>query len=432
MDEGIEVFTKQTAGNLQTILQRSTKKPLIVTSSAIGSSNPELQAAKKAQIKIWHRSDLLSTLIQEQPSIVVAGSHGKTTTSTFISTLLALTNQDPTAVVGGVIPYFNSNAHAGQGRFLVAEADESDGSLIKFKAKLGLITNIELDHTDHYPNLEALIETMQIFAKNCEVLLANYDSSVIKKHIKASISWSTKTSEGVDFAALPISVSGSKTIAKVYENGHLTGSIKLPMPGIHNLNNTIAAISVCRVSGMPFKKLQQAVSLLKSPERRFDFRGTWKGRHIVDDYAHHPTEVNATISMARLIVATGETLLPSHPKRLVVAFQPHRYSRTAQFIEEFAIELSKADCVLIAPIYSAQEEPIKGINNKTLASSIRKYNSKIPIYTTSSLDELTALIETNTNIDDLIITMGAGNINRIWDKLREKASAFKMQKSMDR
>ena len=427
--QGIKIFKQQNATNIQTICQNNYVQTLVVVSTAVPNSNPELKAAKKAKLKICHRSDILAALIQQQPSIAVAGSHGKTTTSTFITTLLAKSNQDPTAVIGGVIPYFNSNGHAGLGKLLVAEADESDGSLVKFHAQLGLITNLELDHTDHYPDLNALIKTMKVFSKNCKHLLANYDCPNLRKNIKASNWWSIETSQGVDFAALPVRVDGNQTIADIYEKGQRISQIALPMAGLHNLSNAIAAIAACRLAGTPLNVLQKNISHLKAPGRRFDFRGVWKGRQIVDDYAHHPSEVRATLSMARLMIDSGQSPLPKSPKRLVVIFQPHRYSRINQFLKDFAFSLEKSDLVFIAPVYAAGESPITGTESKSLAICLKKHYPKMPVLVAESLEEITDFVKNHTLENDLVLTLGAGDINKLWEKLRKYNSPNKWQAS---
>jgi len=415
--QGIQIFHKQNATNIQKICINRFLQPLVVTSSAIPDHNPELRAAKKAHLKIFHRSDILASLIKKQPSIVVAGTHGKTTTSTFLTTFLAKANQDPTAVIGGLVPYYNSNSHTGLGKLLIAEADESDGSLVKLQSHLGIITNLELDHTDHYKNLRELINTMKIFGKNCKRLLANHDCPNLKKHIKASAWWSIETCKGVDFSALPIKLDGDQTIADIYEKGLKVGQIILPIPGLHNLSNAIAAIAACRMEGIPFEVLQKNIAYLQTPGRRFDFRGIWKGRQLVDDYAHHPSEVNATLNMARLIIESGTSQLPNQAKRLVTIFEPHRYSRINQFLEDFANALGKSDLVLIAPIYSAGERPIPKASSQTLADCIKEKYPKTPVLAAKSLEELTVFVENYTKKDDLLITMGAGDINQLWERL---------------
>lgn len=426
---GVRVFPEQLASTIETLSQGHGEAPQIVVSSAIPDHNPELKAARSLGLTVLHRSDLLAALIAEQPSIAVAGSHGKTTTSTVITTLLAAAGEDPTAVIGGVVPCYGSNGHAGAGRLLVAEADESDGSLVKFKAHLGVITNLELDHTDHYADLNDLIATLQRFGDGCGRLLANHDDPILREHFQAAAWWSISNSEGVDYAALPVALEGDRTEADFYERGSLVGRIGLPMPGLHNLSNATAALAACRMEGVPFELLQRGLSQLKSPGRRFDLRGNWEGRQIVDDYAHHPSEVRATLEMAQLMVRSGRSPLPHTPKRLMVVFQPHRYSRTQEFLDDFAKALSTADAVVLAPIYSAGEAPIDGINSHTLGDSLQRLIPEQAVLVADSMEELTTLVQEHSRPDDLVLAMGAGDINSLWSRLNPGASFSEASKT---
>jgi UDP-N-acetylmuramate--alanine ligase len=407
----------QEAATIGALCDAASTPPLVVISSAVPESNPELAEARRRNLTVIHRSDVLAALINGQPSIAVAGSHGKTTTSTLVATLLEATQQDPTAVIGGIVPAFGSNGRQGQGQLLVAEADESDGSLVKFNARLGVLTNIELDHTDHYPNLQSLIETLQRFARGSERVLANRDCPTLREHFLADSWWSIETAEGVSFAALAREERGDGTRADFYENGTLVGSLELPLPGRHNLSNATAAIAACRLEGVPFANLQQAVTRLRPPGRRFDCRGVWRERVIVDDYAHHPSEVAATLATARLMVESGRSPLPMAPQRLVAVFQPHRYSRTAQFLEEFAAALTRADAVLVAPLYAAGEAPIAGISSAALAEAVQRHAPNLAVRSAESLDELVEQLAEASRSGDLVLAMGAGDVNSLWDRL---------------
>jgi UDP-N-acetylmuramate--alanine ligase len=413
---GVRIFHEQTADTIQAV-QGNGATPLVVISSAVPDTNGELIEARRLGLAVVHRSDVLAALINAQPSIAVAGSHGKTTTSTLIATLLEATDQDPTAVIGGIVPAFASNGRNGEGPLLVAEADESDGSLVKFNARLGLLTNIELDHTDHYPDLDALISTLQRFAKGSGRLLANRDCPILREHFAADSWWSTQSAEGVNFAAIAREERGDGTVADYYEDSILLGSLNLPLPGRHNLSNALAAIAACRLEGVPFVDLQQAVTQLRPPGRRFDCRGIWQGRIVVDDYAHHPSEVAATLSMARLMVSSGCSPLPEPPQRLVAVFQPHRYSRTAQFLEGFAAALTQADLVLIAPLYSAGEAPMAGISSASLAQAVRTLAGDLEVFEAKTLDHLASQIAACTRPGDLVLAMGAGDVNGLWERL---------------
>ena len=417
---GISVFSEQVAATIDQLVHRDGPPPQVVVSTAIPDHNPELVAARAHNLEVLHRSDVLAALIEDQPSIAVAGSHGKTTTSTVITTLLEAVGEDPTAVIGGVVPCYGSNGHAGRGRLLVAEADESDGSLVKFSAHLGVITNLELDHTDHYSGLNDLIATLQRFGAGCQRLLANHDDPILREHFNPSAWWSVSNPEGVTYACLPVALEGDRTEADFYENGVLIGRISLPMPGLHNLSNATAAIAACRMEGVSFERLQRGLNQLRPPGRRFDYRGTWQGRLIVDDYAHHPSEVRATLDMAGLMVASGRSPLPKAPQRLMVVFQPHRYSRTQEFLDDFAKALSSAPTVLLAPIYSAGEAPIPGINSHTLADVLQRLAPNRNVVVADSMDQLTALVQEHSQPDDLVLAMGAGDVNSLWSRLCPK------------
>jgi UDP-N-acetylmuramate--alanine ligase len=417
---GVRVFLEQSAATVAAIRSGTSVSPQVVISSAVPETNPELVEARRMGLAICHRSDVLAALINSQASIAVAGSHGKTTTSSLVATLLAATHHDPTAVIGGIVPAFGSNGRHGQGRLLVAEADESDGSLVKFRASLGVLTNVELDHTDHYPDLEALIHTLQRFAGNTERLLANRDCPILREQFTPAHWWSIETSKGVSFAAIAREERGDGTVADFYEDGVAVGSFALPLPGRHNLSNAVAAMAACRLEGVSFAELRQAVAALKTPGRRFDFRGLWEGRLVVDDYAHHPSEVAATLAMARLMVTSRRSSLPVPPRRLVAVFQPHRYSRTAQFLEGFAAALAEADSVLIAPLYAAGEAPIPGISSAAMAAAVRERAPQLPVQVASSLEELAAQVASTSREGDLVLAMGAGDVNSLWDRLGQR------------
>ena len=413
---GVRVFREQNAATINAIRSGTSTAPLVVVSSAVPASNRELQEAQRTGLAVAHRSDVLAALIAGQNSVAVAGSHGKTTTSTLVASLLHATNHDPTAVIGGVVPAFGSNGRNGSGALLVAEADESDGSLVKFQAWLGVITNLELDHTDHYPNLEALIATLQRFGRGCEQLLANHDCPILNSQFEASHWWSTTTKD-VDFAALPLQLNGDSTVAEFYEQGQRIGEFRLPLPGLHNLSNAVAAMAACRLHGVSFPELRQAVDGLQAPGRRFDYRGSWHGRQVVDDYAHHPSEVAATLAMARLMVSSGRSPLPEPPQRLLAVFQPHRYSRTAEFLDAFAKALCSADAVILAPLYAAGEQPIAGISSDALAQAIAQLQPNLPVIATASLEELSERVALHSRPGDLVLAMGAGDVNSLWGRL---------------
>jgi UDP-N-acetylmuramate--alanine ligase len=403
------VFREQSATTIAAIRSGTSTQPLVVVSSAVPATNPELQEARRAGLEVAHRSDVLAALIASQNSVAVAGSHGKTTTSTLIASLLHATDHDPTAVIGGVVPAFGSNGRNGKGALLVAEADESDGTLVKFQAWLGVITN-----------LAALIATLQRFGRGCEQLLANRDCPILSQQFNASHWWSTSSTDGVDFAAIPVELSGDSTLADFYEQGTCVGRFTLPLPGLHNLSNATAAMAACRLHGVSFVELRQAVEGLQAPGRRFDYRGTWAERQVVDDYAHHPSEVGATLATARLMVSSGRSPLPEPPQRVLAVFQPHRYSRTAEFLEPFAAALGQADEVLLAPLYAAGEAPIAGISSHALAAAIQRLRPDLAVTVADSLDELADAVAHRSLPGDLVLAMGAGDVNGLWGRLQNR------------
>ena len=304
----VHIFPTQVESNIDEILKVHGKNILIVRSSAILRDNLELCKAKKCNLKIKHRSEILAFLIEQKRSLIVSGSHGKTTTSTYITTLFSYANKNPTAIIGGIIPLYKSNYNFGNSEFLIAEADESDGSLVKFNPNIGLITNLELEHVDHYLDLEDLIETMKQFAQNCECLITNFDCDNLRANINGSKWFSIQKIINIDFALIPKESNGCEIIAEYYEKEKFIDVIKIPVPGIHNLSNAAAAIAACRVAGILFKDIKKGIDNLKLPSRRFEFKGLWKNRLIVEDYAHHPSEIDAAISIASTIIETKHKL----------------------------------------------------------------------------------------------------------------------------
>ena len=410
---GVHIFQYQKESNIEELLKIHGKNILVVKSSAIRKNNLELIKALSYNLSINHRSDILAFLIDQKTSIVVSGSHGKTTTSTFVTTLFSYAKESPTVAVGGIVPLYQKNYNSTNSEYLIAEADESDGSLVKFNPKIGIITNLEHEHVDHYLYLEDLIKTMKQFANNCEYTICNFDCINLKNNIKSYKWFSIQTINKIDFALIPKESNGFEIIAEYYEKEKYIDSIKIPIPGIHNLSNTVAAIAACRVAGIPYKDIKKGINHLQLPNRRFDYKGLWQNRLIIEDYAHHPSEIDAALSIASSIIETKNTLSKITPKRLVTIFQPHRYSRTKKFQKEFAKSLSKSDLVFITPIYSAGEERIEGINNKTVGYELKKINPHLKIFTPDNNNKLIKLIKENTLEQDLILILGAGDINVI-------------------
>ena len=413
----ISIFQNQGESNIDKILKEKKNNILVVISSAIPEENLELKTAKKYNLPIKHRSEILKLLIEQKKSIVISGTHGKTTTSTYITTILSILKKDPTAVIGGIVPLYKKNHNISNSELLVAEADESDGSLVKFNPSIGIITNIELEHVNHYKNLEELIKTMKQFAENCKYLIANHDCQNIKNNISPYKWFSTKTINNIDFSLIPKESNGCEITAEYYENENFIDIIKVPIPGIHNLSNTVASIAACRIAGIVFEDIKKAINHLQLPARRFEFKGLWKNRLIVEDYAHHPSEIDAAISIATLIISKKNQISNISPNRLVTIVQPHRFSRVKKFEKEFAKSLIKSDLVFITPIYSAGEEEIEGTNNHSIGNELKKLKPSLEIYTPDNNMELKKLMKEKTIEKDLILIMGAGDIHIIFRNL---------------
>ena len=415
--KGIKIYSSQEERNITELCKKIFLPVRIVISSAISNTNKELSEATRKNLKILHRSEILSYLCNEKLSIVIGGSHGKTTTSSFIATILSLANYDPSAVIGGIVEHYKSNSYSGKGKYIVAEADESDGTITKLNAQIGLITNLELDHTNFYSDTNQLITTMKTFGNNCSKLIVNFDCKILREYFSNKISFSIRETNGINYAAIPIKCNGNMTIANYYENEKLIDQIKIPIPGLHNLSNLLGSIAACRLAGLEFREIYTCINKIKTPQRRFEFRGMWNGRYIVDDYAHHPTEIKATLSMAKLMIDSNIDPNKKNLKSIIPVFQPHRYTRTKDFCKEFAQALASSSKVILTPIYGAGEKPIAGISSKMLASEIKSLNPSIKIIIAADFQDLVEILIANSQKGDIILNMGAGDINKVWGLL---------------
>lgn len=381
--------------------------PQVICSTAIQANNAEYQAAQAQGYPIFHRSDVLAALIQEYDSIAVAGTHGKTTTSSLIGYLLLQAGLDPTLVIGGEVNAIGGNARLGKGSYLVAEADESDGSLVKLAAKIGIITNIELDHPDHYDSLEEVVHIFQVFANQCETLIACLDCETVRQRFQPQITYSLFPEKGADYTVTDVVYSAQGTTAQVWEKGVCLGELKLALLGQHNLSNSLAAIAVGRSLGLSFPVIAEAMTSFEGAKRRFEYRGQAHGITLVDDYAHHPSEIQATLAAARLLIQAQ----PHSPyQRLVAIFQPHRYSRTQAFLADFARSFSDADLVIVTDIYSAGESGLGQIQGQQVADQIATHHPQV-IYQ-PALDQLSLLLQETLQPGDLTLFLGAGNLNQ--------------------
>jgi UDP-N-acetylmuramate--alanine ligase len=389
--------------------------PQVVCSTAINPNNPEYQAALKLGCPIFHRSDILAALIQDYQSIAVSGTHGKTTTSGLLSYTLYRVGLDPTVVIGGEVNALGGNARLGQGPYLVAEADESDGSLVKFAPKIGVITNIELDHPDHYTDLGQVIATFKHFTTHCQVVVACIDCPTISSQFQPTLSYSLDPDLHADYTVKNVQYQGDGSRAQVWEKGECLGELRLRLLGYHNLSNALAVIAVGRYLGVPFPALAEAMAEFEGARRRFEYRGCANGIALVDDYAHHPSEIQVTLAAARLQVQTQSSPFPIEPKRVVAVFQPHRYSRTEALLDQFCQSFGDADMVVVCEVYGAGETKRGNADGQQVAAVMGQHHPVV--HYGGSLEQVAAWLGRSLIPGDLVLFLGAGNLNQIIPKV---------------
>ena len=385
--------------------------PQVICSTAINPSNPEYQAAIDLGCPIFHRSDLLAALIREYSSIAVSGTHGKTTTSSAIAYMLLQAGLDPTIIVGGEVDAWEGNARAGNSEYLVAEADESDGSLVKHFPSIGVITNIELDHPDRYQDLTEVIEIFQTFAQQCETLIGCLDDPNIQQHLKLDLSYSLNPDSNADYVAKNVSYHAQGTQADIWERGKLLGTLNLKLLGTHNLSNALSVIAVGRKIGLDFATIASGLASFTGTKRRFELRGEVNQIRLIDDYAHHPKEIEVTLAAAKLRISQN---LDS--QRVIAIFQAHRYSRAQAFLEEFATAFKDADLVVVTDIYSAGETNNTGISGQQLANAIAQHHPQVFYH--QDLASLPQYLRSQIfQPGDLAMFLGAGNLNQTIPKI---------------
>ncbi len=385
---------------------------MIVFSTAISAENPELMEAHRRNLPVWHRSELLASLLNDHYGIAVAGTHGKTTTTTMIALLLEQGGLDPTAIVGGVVASFNGNARVGKSRYLVAEACESDHSFLRYYPRIALITNMEPDHLEHYGGdfnrlREAYVDFLKhLHPKGCAVLCADdpYLRELKPRLDREIVTYGLEGPDqaGADYTGRRITTTGRGSTFVLYrEEEPITGEIALQVPGKHNVSNAVGALVVAARLGLDLQQCAGALKDFYGAGRRFEVIGEINGITIVDDYAHHPTEVRVTLEAAR-----------DGGRRIISIFQPHRYTRTAYFFEEFSHAFEGADLVLLHRIYPAGEEPINGISAAALADRILQVKGG-PVHSSDSMEELENLVLELARPGDIILVMGAGDISQL-------------------
>nr|WP_285854336.1 UDP-N-acetylmuramate--L-alanine ligase [Paenibacillus elgii] len=396
--KGAQVFIGHEAQNVK-------GADVVVYSTALAKDNVEMVAAEELNIPMLHRSQMLARLMNAKKGIAVAGAHGKTTTSSMIALVLERCSLDPTFIIGGEIMNVGSNAKAGKGDWVVAEADESDGSFLQYQPAIALVNNIEADHLENYDgNFENLKKAYAQFlsqVKEDGKAVVCLDDQYLKEMI-SSVNSEVLTyaiEAEADFTARNIVLGDRKVSFDVMRGAEALGTIHLSVPGKHNVYNALATLITCMEAGLPFERIAEAITEFRGAKRRFQVLGEVDDILVIDDYAHHPTEIEATIQAAK---ATG--------KRIVAVFQPQRYTRTFFLFEQFSRAFPEADEVIITDIYSpAGEKQIEGIDSAKLVELIRQ-NSNANVRYVPTKEQVQTYLLKSVRPGDLVITMGAGDI----------------------
>ena len=396
---------------------------VVVVSAAIAPGNVEVVEAARRGVPVIPRAEMLAELMRLRYGIAVAGAHGKTTTTSMVALLLERAGLDPTAVIGGRLSAFGSNARLGRGDYMVAEADESDRSFLKLSPAIAVITNIDREHMESYGTWERLEEAFTEFANKVPfygAVVACVDDApvraILPRITRRVVTYGLDdegTAHGPHVAArgMALEAFGSRCTVWTRRDGDglkQSGELRLAVPGRHNLLNALAAVAVGLEVGIPYERIASALAGFGGAERRFQRRGEEQGVMVVDDYGHHPTEIAAVIAAARAGI----------DRRVVVVFQPHRYSRTGQLMAEFARALAAADEIVLTDIYPAGEAAVPGVTVEALAAAIRT-TSRVPVHLVKSLDDVPAAVAGLARGGDLVVTLGAGSIGAVGDRILE-------------
>lgn len=406
---GAKVFKKHRAKNIK-------GADIVVYSSAIPPDNVELIAAKEAGIPLLSRGEMLARLVSSKKSIVVCGSHGKTTTSSLVSLMLQKSGLEPTIMIGGEVSDIGGNARLGKGELVVSEADESDGSFLFLSPWIAVITNIDSDHLNYYGSLDNLVKAFAKFASNVRedgYIVACYDDPHVRGLHLPRPPLTYGLDKGAHIWAGDIKVSEEGTWFSAYKGGDKWMDIRLSILGRQNVYNALATLAVGSILGLEEEKMKESLETFKGVHRRLEKIGSLGDVLIYDDYAHHPTEISFTL----------KALKEAFPgRRLVCAFQPHRYTRTQLLYREIATALKEADLLLVTDIYSAGEPPIKGVSSLLIVESLLEEGKKVEYV--KHLDDLPRLLLQNIAPGDVVIVMGAGNINEYAYEMLRMATTY--------
>ena len=387
---------------------------VVVRSTAVRDDNPEILEARRRSIPVIPRAEMLAELMRMKPhTVAVAGSHGKTTTTSMVATVLGIAGLDPTFVIGGIVRTYRANARLGKSQLMVVEADESDRSFLMLTPTIAVVTNIDREHMDYYHDMEDVRRCFADFVNKVPF----YGAAVLcldDPHVQAVIPKVERRrltygmSAQADISAHDINYDHSFGCTfSVLRGVDVLGKITLRVPGKHNVYNSLAAIAVGLELDVPFDTIAHGLSEFSGADRRFQFKGEEAGVTVVDDYGHHPTEVKATLAAARIGAPN---------RRIVVLFQPHRYTRTNDLMDEFASAFNNADVLFVSDIYAASEQPIEGVNAEVLTGRIKSYGHKNAEYI-GAIENAPVALRENVREGDLVITLGAGSVYRVGDQL---------------
>jgi len=402
---GAEIFIGHASQNLG-------DAQMVIISSAINESNAELLAAKAKGLPIIARATALAWLMSESTSVAIAGTHGKTTTTAMLTVALQSAGLDPSFAIGGTINTAGTNAHSGTGTIFVAEADESDGSFLAYKPTGAIITNIELDHVDHFPNEDAVFAVFEQFVSSIKqggFLVACGDDAGVNnllKRIKRTdlqiYLYGKGTSNDFRIDKIHLAPKGSSSV--VSSTGRKVGELNLAVAGEHNLLNGLAAFAAASALGAAETKVLDGLASFTGTKRRFELKGEVGGVKVIDDYGHHPTEVNVTLTTAKNLAQAG---------RVIVIFQPHRYSRTAAFATQFSTSLALADFTYLLEVYAASEKPLPGVSSLLIAKAMNPQQVKFEPSMIEVVNEVVAMAKSG----DVILTLGAGDVSSLGEPI---------------
>ncbi len=407
-NEGIKIYIGHSKENIK-------DSDAIIYSTAIPDNNLEIKAAKEKKIPIFSRSDILAWILNSRSGIAISGTHGKTTTTSMISLIFRGMGLDPTIMVGGELNELGSNARYGKGDYVIAEACESDGSFLKYKPSISVVTNIEGDHFDFYKNLDEIRQSFVKFIENTKpggLVVLNGDEiylyDLLRTDNKRIIYYGISNKNHIYAENIKFSNFTSSYDLVTRSGRKLTRiKVKLNVPGIHNIKNSLASFAVCHGMNMDLRKAADILKFFTGVKRRFEKRGEKKGAIIFDDYAHHPSEVKATL----------EAAAEKKNRRIITVFQPHRYSRLANLKNKFNSCFNMSDLLIITDVYGSGEQPIPGITGKILIDNLIDSGFKNKIVYIPKLHDITEYLELNIRKNDMVLLMGAGDITRVTEEI---------------